>query len=87
MFSTKPDINSPKYTAKHCNQEYLISIDSVKVEVVKQSIENGEEKSNRQEQQQRQPKAITMAEQLKDKASLDKKTKLGDGSNIKAEDR
>ena len=33
-----------------------------------------------------QPKAITMAEQLKDKASLDKKTKLRDGSNIEAED-
>jgi hypothetical protein len=28
-----------------------------------------------------------MAEQLKHKASLDKKIKLGDGSNIKAEDR
>ena len=80
------DINSPKYTAKHCNHDYIITIDSVKVEVVKQSIENGEEKSNRQDQQQ-QPKAITMAEQLKHKASLDKKTKLGDGSNIKAEDR
>jgi hypothetical protein len=80
------DINSPKYTANHCNQDYIITIDSVKVEVVKQSIEDGEEKSNRQEQQQ-QPKAITMAEQLKHKASLDKKTKLGDGSNIKAEDR
>jgi len=79
------DVNSPKYTANHCNQDYIITIDSVKVEVVKQSIENGEEKSNRQEQQQ--PKAITMAEQLKDKASLDKKTKLGDGSNNKAEDR
>ena len=80
------DINSPKYTAKHCNHDYIITIDSVKVEVVKQSIENGEEKSSRQDQQ-RQPKAITMAEQLKHKASLDKKTKLGDGSNIKAEDR
>src|SRR5919197_1352927 len=33
------DINSPKYTAKHCNQDYLITIDSVKVEMVKQSIE------------------------------------------------
>jgi hypothetical protein len=82
------DINSPKYTANHCNQDYIITIDSVKVEVVKESIENGEETSNRQEQQQQQqPKAITMAEQLKHKASLDKKTKLGDGSNIKAEDR
>ena len=79
------DVNSPKYTANHCNQDYIITIDSVKVEVVKQSIENGEEKNNRQQQQQ--PKAITMAEQLKEKVSLDKKTKLGDGSNIKAEDR
>ena len=79
------DINSPKYTANHCNHDYIITIDSVKVEVVKQSIEYGEEKSKRQ--QQPQPKAITMAEQLKHKASLDKKTKLGDGSNIKAEDR
>jgi hypothetical protein len=79
------DVNSPKYTANHCNQDYIITIDSVKVEVAKQSIEYGEEKNNRQ--QQPQPKAITMAEQLKDKASLDKKTKLGDGSNIKAEDR
>lgn len=85
------DINSPKYTANHCNQDYIITIDSVKVEVVKQSIENGEEKNKRQErqeqQQQQQPKAITMAEQLKHKASLEKKTKLGDGRNIKAEDR
>ena len=55
----------------------------MEVEVVKQSTKNREEKSNRQEQQQ-QPKAITMAEQLKEKASLDKKTKLvGDGNNIR----
>ena len=57
-----------------------VDIDSVKVEVVKQSKEKREEKNNQQEQQQ--PKAITMAEQLKNRASLDKKTKLGDGSNI-----
>ena len=83
------DINSPKYTANHCNQDYMITIDSVKVQVVKQSTKNREEKSNRQEQQQQQqPKAITMAGQLKEKVSLDMKTKLiGDGSNIKAEDR
>jgi hypothetical protein len=79
------DINSPKYTANHCNQDYIITIDSVRVEVVKQSTRDREEKNNLQEQQQ--PKAITMAEQLKHKASLDKKIKLGDGSNIKAEDR
>ena len=49
------DINSPKYTANHCNHDYIITIDSVKVEVVKQSIEYGEEKSKRQEQQQQCP--------------------------------
>jgi hypothetical protein len=95
------DINSPKYTAKHCNLDYIITVDTVKVEVVdKKSVEQGEGKAEesspksggeneRQQQQQRQeqPKALTMAELLKDKESLKKKTKLGDGSNIKAEDR
>ena len=96
------DINSPKYTAKHCNLDYIITMDTVKVEVVdKKSVEQGEGKAEesslksggeneRQQQQQKrqeQPKALTMAELLKDKESLKKKTKLGDGSNIKAEDR
>jgi hypothetical protein len=98
------DINSPKYTAKHCNLDYIITVDTVKVEVVdKKSVEQGEGKAEesspksggeneRQQQQkqqkrQEQPKALTMAELLKDKESLKKKTKLGDGSNIKAEDR
>ena len=97
------DINSPKYIAKHCNLDYIITVDTVKVEVVgEKSVEQGEGKAEesspksggeneRQQQQQQkrqdQPKALTMAELLKDKESLKKKTKLGDGSNIKAEDR
>ena len=94
------DINSPKYTAKHCNLDYIITVDTVKVEVVdKKSVEQGEgkaeesspksggENERQQQQEQEQPKALTMAELLKDKESLKKKTKLGDGSNIKAEDR
>lgn len=44
----------------------------------------GEENKRRQ---QEQPKSLTMAELLTDKESILKKTKLGDGSNIKAEDR
>jgi hypothetical protein len=36
---------------------------------------------------EQQPNAITMAERLKDEPSLQKKAKLGDGSNITAEDR
>jgi hypothetical protein len=99
------DINSPKYTAKHCGQDFVITVDTVKVEAVKQPTEQRgggeknfegegisttnpveEEYENRKEQQE-QPNAITMAGLLKDKASLQKKIKLGDGSNIKAEDR
>src|SRR4026207_780881 len=98
------DINSPKYTAKHCGQDFVITVDTVKVEVFEQPTEQREEEKNFEEEgisttnpveeenenrkeQQEQPKAITMAELLKDKASLQKKIKLGDGSNIKAEDR
>jgi hypothetical protein len=92
------DINSPKYTAKHCNLDYIITVDTVKVDVVdKKSVEQVEGKAEEspqksggekeRQQQQEQPKALTMAELLKDKESLKKKTKLGDGSNIKAEDR
>jgi hypothetical protein len=89
------DVNSPKYTARHCNQDYLITIDSVKVEMVTQSMEQltsrKREVENRQEHREekeaQQSKAITMAEELKYKSSLQKKAKLGDGSNIAAEDR
>jgi hypothetical protein len=30
------DTNSPKYTTKHCNQDYIITVDSVKVKLVRQ---------------------------------------------------
>jgi hypothetical protein len=90
------DINSPKYTAKHCNQDYLITIDSVKVEMVKQSIEQEVKANTDQEdieenkykpQDDQQSKTITLAEKLKNEALLQKKAKLGDGSYIAAEDR
>jgi hypothetical protein len=81
------DINSPKYTAKHCGQDYLITIDSVKVKMVTQSMRGRTEENENRKEHQEQPNAITMAELLKDKALLHKKTKLGDGSNIAAEDR
>jgi hypothetical protein len=89
------DVSSPKYKAKHCNQDYVITIESVKVEMVKQSTvqgtkgKRGEEEKRQQHQgdQTQQSKTITMAQELKYKASLQKKAKLGDGSNIAAEDR
>src|SRR5919106_5896171 len=83
------DIYSPKYTAKHCNQDYLITIDSVKVEMVTQSMgqQTSGKKQERIQQQDikqdvLQSKTIAMAEELKHKAYLQKKAKLGDGSNI-----
>jgi hypothetical protein len=88
------NIHSPKYTTRHCNQDYLITIDSVKIEMVPQSM--GQQMSSKKQeriQQQHieqdvlQSMTITMAEELKHKASLQKKAKLGDGSNIAAEDR
>ena len=66
------------------------------MELVKQTTEQGGEENlevriptenESRKEHQEQPNAITMAELLKDKALLQKKTKLGDGSNIKAEDR
>jgi hypothetical protein len=39
------------------------------------------------QQKNQQPKSIIMAEDLKNKDYLQKKAKLGDGSNIAAEDR
>src|SRR5919202_4866173 len=62
------DINSPKYTARHCGQDYLITIDSVKVEMVKHSItEQGTKENNNNSEQKEndKPKAIFMAEDLK----------------------
>ena len=86
------DINSPKYTARHCGQDYLITIDSVKVEIVKHCItEQGTKENNNSEPKENQkPKAISMAEDLKNnnkKPPLQRKAKLGDGSHIAAEDR
>ncbi len=90
------DINSPKYTAKHCNQDYLITIDSVKVEMIKQSTEQGVKENTDKEdneenkykpQHDQQSKTITLAEKLKNEVLLQKKAKLGDGSYIAAEDR
>jgi NAD-dependent SIR2 family protein deacetylase len=88
------DINSPKYTSQHCGQDYLITIDSVKVEMVKHSItEQGtkENKNNSELKENEKPNAISMAEDLKNynnnKPPLQRKAKLGDGSHIAAEDR
>src|ERR687889_2741589 len=73
----KPDftnINQPKYKASHCNDEYLITIDTVKVELVKQDKGREEREvspsnmtGENEGHEQQQPNAIKMAEMLKDK--------------------
>src|SRR5919206_4915320 len=83
------DINSPRYTARHCDQDYLITVDSVKVEMVEHSYtEQGTKENNTERHEnehkpqykQQQPKAISMAADLKNnnKLPLQKKAKLGD---------
>jgi len=86
------DINSPKYVARHCGQDYLITIDSVKVEMVEPLItEQGRKENNKSvSEENEKPKAILIAEKLKNndnKLPLQRKAKLGDGSHIAAEDR
>jgi hypothetical protein len=79
------DINSPKYTARHCGQGYLITIDSVKVEMLEQS---NTEQGTKEMKENEEHKAISMAEDLKNnKPSSQRKAKIGDGSHIAAEDR
>jgi hypothetical protein len=62
------NINQPKYTSQHCNQEYAIHIDTVKVEVVgKASIDKQghEQEKNLMSTKEGEPKALKMAEAIK----------------------
>jgi len=63
------NINQPKYISHHCNQDYAIHIDTVKVEILGKASKDGQ----RQEQVKRsisakeeeEPKALQMAEAMK----------------------
>lgn len=61
-------INQPKYTSHHCNQDYVIRIDTVKVEIgggaSKEEQGWGQEKSFLSTKED-EPKAIQMAEAMK----------------------
>ena len=56
------DINQPKYISQHCDQEYVIRIDSVKVEMMT-SVERGRKAAKELEDE---TGAIKVAEGLKD---------------------
>ena len=55
--------------------------------VMKYQANENRQRQHGEKKDVQQSKTITMAEQLKYKSSLQKKAKLGDGSNIAAEDR
>jgi hypothetical protein len=63
------NINQPKYTSQHCNQNYAIQIDTVKVEILgkasKGKQEHEQEKSFMSTKEDDEPKALQMAEAMK----------------------
>jgi hypothetical protein len=68
------------YRCESCNQIFKTS-----EQLAYHQIQEHASKTDLTNEQQ--PNAITMAEHLKDEASLQKKVKLGDGNNITGEDR
>jgi hypothetical protein len=62
------NINQPKYISQHCNQDYVIHIDTVKVEILgeaskgKQGYEQEKSFTSTKEDE---PKALQMAEAMK----------------------
>ena len=73
------NINQPKYTSHHCNQNYAIHIDTVKVEVLgnasKGKQEQEQEKSFMSTKEDDQPKALQMAEAMKRQQQQEEKDK------------
>ena len=70
------NINQPKYTSQHCNQNYAIHIDTVKVEILAR-----DSKDNRAHEQEKsfistkqdEPKALQMAEAMKKQQQQEEK--------------
>ena len=63
------NINQPKYTSQHCNQDYVIHIDTVKVEILGKASKDKQgqedEKSFTSTKEEDEPKALQMAEAMK----------------------
>jgi hypothetical protein len=74
------NINQPKYTSQHCNQNYAIHIDTVKVEILGKKASKGkqeheQEKSFRSAKGDDEPKALQMAEAMKRQQQQEEKDK------------
>ncbi|MDQ4016642.1 MAG: hypothetical protein M3136_12860 [Thermoproteota archaeon] len=62
------NINQPKYISQHCNQDYAIHIDTVKVEILGKASNDKqvhEDEKNLMSTKEDEPKAIQMAEEMK----------------------
>ena len=63
------NINQPKYMSKHCNQDYAIRIDSVKVQILEKASKDKQgredEKNFIYAKEDDEPKALQMAEAMK----------------------
>ena len=62
------DINRPKYISQHCNQDYAIHIETVKVEILGKASkgkQGHEQEKNFASTKEDEPKALQMAEGMK----------------------
>ena len=64
------NISQPKYVSQHCNQDYAINIETVKVEILRKASKDkqGQEQQKNSmstNKEDEQPKALQMAEAMK----------------------
>ena len=62
------NINQPKYISQHCDQEYAIHIETVKVEILGKASKDKqgrEQEKNLMSTKEEEPKALQMAEAMK----------------------
>jgi len=63
------DISRPRYLSNHCNYQYIIYIDDVKLDVIKTPDKEEPLQTKRQEE----PRAILMAEEKKEEKQSESK--------------
>ena len=75
------NINQPKYMSKHCNQDYAIRIDSVKVQILEKVSKykqgRDDEKNFISGKEDDEPKALQMAEAMKRQQQQQKQQEEG----------
>ncbi len=79
------DLNQPLYTSMHCNFEYEIAIERVRIKAFKPLQQPGEKeivskegKEANKEQQECEPRAILLAKALKEKREKEQETQNKD---------